>query len=185
VVQDPDPPCQAIAPQRPSGRVLGSLPVSGDDVGLKAASDWWRNHLMTKAGVLIVVVWLTLVSATLLSWQGAASASGAPNRGTEVTVWMEPDASAQEIHAVGSRLSQLRYVRHPCAYWNKAQNFAEARKLLPTDVIGRATVKEMPTSFWCTPVASADADQVIRTMNGTPGIKTVTVGHSRSEPRRS
>jgi cell division transport system permease protein len=149
------------------------------------ASNMWSHRLMTMAAVLTVAVSLSLVGAALLLWQGAADASGAPKRGTEVTVWMRSDANAQEIHAVGTRLSKLSDLRQPCAFWNKARNFAEARKPLPADVGGGAlNVKHMPTSFWCTPVVLTDANQVIRTMNGVPGVETVTVGPNRSEPRR-
>jgi hypothetical protein len=49
--------------------------------------------------VLTIVVSLT----SLLLWQGAANASRALKSGNEVTVWMKPDANAQEIHAVGTR----------------------------------------------------------------------------------
>ena len=109
------------------------------------------------------------------SVQGAANASGALKSGKEVTVWMRPDANTHEIHAVKALLAQLSYLRQPCAYWNKARNFTEARTLLPTEVIRGLTVKEMPTSFRCTPVASVDADKVIRTMDSALGVLTVTI----------
>ena len=135
--------------------------------------------------MLIVAVALSLVGAALLLCPGAADASGAPKRGTEVTVWMRSDANAQEIHAVGTRLSKFSDLRQPCAYWNKARNFVEARKLLPADVGGvPLNVKDMPTSFWCTPVVLTDANQVIRGMIGMPGVETVTVVTNSSKPRR-
>ena len=62
----------------------------------------------------------------------------------------------------------------PAQYWNKARNFAEARQLLPSDVFEATTQAEMPTSYWCTPVALTDAAQVVRTFSGTAGVLTVT-----------
>jgi cell division transport system permease protein len=150
------------------------MPVSVDYVARETASNLWRNRLMTIAAVLTVAVSLTLVGAALLLRQGSANASDALERGTQVTVWMQPKAKAQEIHAVATQLGQLTYVRQSCAYWNKQRNFAEARKLLPSDVLQATTEKEMPTSFWCTPVVLADANQVISTFTGTPGVLTVT-----------
>src|SRR5580692_7284564 len=129
---------------------------------------------MTIAAVLTVAVSLTLVGAALLLRQGSANASGALERGTEVTVWMEPNSTPQEIHAVGTTLNQLTYVRQPCAYWNKERNFSEARKLLPADVLQATTEAQMPTSYWCTPVVLADANQLISALRGTPGVLTVT-----------
>jgi cell division transport system permease protein len=148
--------------------------VSVDYVIRETASNLWRNRLMTIAAILTVAVSLTLVGAALLLRQGSANASGTLERGTQVTVWMEPGANQQEIKAVGTELAQLNYVVQPCAYWNKARNFEEARKLLPSDVFQATTQAEMPTSYWCTPVALADASQVVRTFNGTAGVSTVT-----------
>jgi cell division transport system permease protein len=150
------------------------MPVSVDYVARETASNLWRNRLMTIAAVLTVAVSLTLVGAALLLRQGSANASGALERGTEVTVWMMPNANKQEIHAVKTQLAQLNYVTQPCAYWDKARNFSEASKLLPSDVLQATTVAQMPTSFWCTPTALTDANQVIKTFHGTPGVQTVT-----------
>jgi cell division transport system permease protein len=148
--------------------------VSVDYVVRETASNLWRNRLMTIAAVLTVAVSLSLVGAALLLRQGSANATGTLERGTQVTVWMEPDANAQEISAVGTELSQLNYVRQPCVYWNKARNFAEARRLLPSDVFQATTEAEMPTSYWCTPVALTDAAQVVHTFSGTAGVLSVT-----------
>ena len=149
-------------------------PVSLDYVVRETASNLWRNRLMTIAAVLTVAVSLSLVGAALLLRQGSANATGTLERGTKVTVWMNPEATSQQVKAVNTQLSQLNYVVQPCAYWNKQRNFTEARHLLPPDVIAATTVAEMPTSFWCTPVALSDAAQVVRTFNGTPGVKAVT-----------
>ena len=82
---------------------------------------------------------LSLVGAALLLRQGSANATGTLERGTKVTVWMEPDASQQQINAVKTQLAQLNYVVQPCEYWNKARNFSEARQLLPSDVFAATT----------------------------------------------
>jgi cell division transport system permease protein len=148
--------------------------VSVDYVVRETASNLWRNRLMTIAAVLTVAVSLSLVGAALLLRQGSANATGTLERGTQVTVWMEPNANAQEIAAVGTELSQLNYVVQPCVYWNKARNFSEARRLLPTDVFQATTEAEMPTSYWCTPVALSDAAQVVHTFSGTAGVLSVT-----------
>ncbi len=150
------------------------MPVSVDYVARETASNLWRNRLMTIAAVLTVAVSLTLVGASLLLRQGAANASGQWERGTQVTVWMSPHANTQEIAAVRTQLAQLNYVRQPCVYWNKARNFADAKKLLPSDVIQGTNESAFPTSYWCTPVALSDVNQVIQTFKGTPGVLTVT-----------
>jgi cell division transport system permease protein len=150
------------------------VPVSFDYVARETASNLWRNRLMTIAAVLTVAVSLSLVGAALLLRQGSANATGTLERGTNVTVWMQPNASPQQIKAVQIELAQLNDVVQPCQYWDKAKNYAEARRLLSSDVFQATTQAEMPTSFWCTPVALADAAQVVHTFNGSPGVKAVT-----------
>jgi len=150
------------------------MAVSVEYVVRETASNLWRNRLMTIAAVLTVAVSLSLVGAALLLRQGSANATGTLERGTQVTVWMEPNANTQEIAAVGTELSQLNYVTQPCAYWNKARNFSEARRLLPSDVFQATTEAEMPTSYWCTPIALTDAAQVVHTFTGTAGVLSVT-----------
>jgi cell division transport system permease protein len=150
------------------------MPVSIDYVARETASNLWRNRLMTVAAILTVAVSLSLVGAALLLRQGSANATGTLERGTQVTVWMQPNASHQQIAAVATELSQLNYVVQPCAYWDKQRNFAEARKLLPSDVFQATTESEMPTSYWCTPVALTDAVQVQRAFSGTAGVLSVT-----------
>jgi cell division transport system permease protein len=150
------------------------MAVSVDYVVRETAANLWRNRLMTVAAILTVAVSLSLVGAALLLRQGSANATGTLERGTQVTVWMQPDANAQEIAAVKTELAQLNYVVQPCAYWDKARNFTEARRLLPQDVFQATTQSAMPTSFWCNPVALADAAQVVHTFHGTAGVLSVT-----------
>ncbi len=150
------------------------MPVSVDYVVRETASNLWRNRLMTVAAVLTVAVSLSLVGASLLLRQGSANATGTLERGTKVTVWMEPNATSQQIGAVGTQLAQLNYVQQPCEYWNKQRNFTEARQLLPSDVFQATNQSEMPTSYWCVPLALSDAAQVVRTFNGTAGVLAVT-----------
>src|SRR5580698_253822 len=102
------------------------MAVSLDYVIRETASNLWRNRLMTIAAILTVAVSLTLVGAALLLRQGSANATGTLERGTQVTVWMDPAANTQEIKAVATELAQLNYVEQPCAYWNKQRNFDEA-----------------------------------------------------------
>ena len=138
--------------QHADGR-RGLMPVSVEYVARETASNLWRNRLMTIAAVLTVAVSLTLVGAALLLRQGAANASGQWERGTQVTVWMAPDRRRiRRSKPSATQLTQLNYVRQPCVYWDKARNFTEARKLLPSDVLQATTESQMPTSYWCTPV---------------------------------
>jgi len=90
------------------------MAVSVDYVVRETASNLWRNRLMTIAAVL------TVCRLAVAGGRRTASAPRFGQRhrnagaGTQVTVWMQPNANAQEISAVGTELSQLNYVAQPC-----------------------------------------------------------------------
>jgi cell division transport system permease protein len=149
------------------------MPVSFDYFARETGSNLWRNRLMTIAAVLTVMVCLSLVGAALLLKQVAATASVDWERGTQVTVWMQPDASKTEIAAMGTQLKELSYVR-ACTYKDKQQNYDEAKRLLTADEIQVVKVSDMPTSYWCTPLQPQDANQVIARFTGQPGVRNVT-----------
>jgi cell division transport system permease protein len=133
----------------------------------------WRNRLMTIAAVLTVAVSLSLVGASLLLKQSAAQASAQWQQGTRVTVWMEPAASSTEIGNVRTALANLPIVKS-CVYYTQAQDYAEAKKLLPPDEFGVLSVAAMPSSFRCVPTVPADAFTVVSQFSHEPGVYQVT-----------
>jgi cell division transport system permease protein len=136
-------------------------------------SNLWRNRMMTIAAVLTVAVSLSLVGSALLLKQSAAQASAQWQQGTRVTVWMQPDASASEISSVQSQLADLPIVKS-CVFYTQAQDFAEAKKLLPADEIEVLSVSELPSSFRCVPTVPSDAFSVISSFSHQPGVYQVT-----------
>jgi cell division transport system permease protein len=146
------------------------MPVSVEYVARETASNLWRNRLMTIAAILTVAVSLTLVGASLLLRQGAANASVEFERGSQLQIFMDPGAKAQEVEAVRTELAQLNTIAQPCPYHDKHWNFLEARKLDAAVIDGNVTESQMPTSFWCTPIALADAAPIVKTFSNTPGV---------------
>jgi cell division transport system permease protein len=146
------------------------MPVSVEYVARETASNLWRNRLMTIAAILTVAVSLSLVGAALLLRQGAANASVEFERGSQLQIFMQPGAKAQEIQAVRTQLSQLNTIEQPCPYHNKQWNFAEARKLDAGVIDGNVTVDQMPTSFWCTPISLDDAQPIVKSFTGVAGV---------------
>ncbi len=146
------------------------MPVSVEYVARETASNLWRNRLMTVAAILTVAVSLSLVGAALLLRQGAANASGSWERGSQLQIFMKPDANPQQIDAVKTQLSQLTTIQQPCPYHNKAWNYQEARKIDGSVVDGNVAVSAMPTSFWCKPVTLSDAAPIVTTFRGAPGV---------------
>jgi cell division transport system permease protein len=149
------------------------VPVSADYVVRETAANLWRNRLMTIAAILTVAVSLSLVGAALLLKQGAANAEADWQRGTQVTVWMAPNASKAELNAVATQLAQLPYVNN-CVYRDQTWDYNEARHLLTHDEFSVLTVADVPSSYRCTPAQPQDAQVVISHFNGQPGVRNVT-----------
>jgi cell division transport system permease protein len=136
-------------------------------------SNLWRNRMMTIAAVLTVAVSLSLAGSALLLKQGGAQASSEWQAGTRVTVWMKADASTGEINTVRTQLAAMPIVKS-CTYFNQAQDYAQAKQLLPASEMNNLTVAEMPTSFRCIPTVPTDAITVQSTFMNQPGVYTVT-----------
>lgn len=136
-------------------------------------SNLWRNRMMTIAAVLTVAVSLSLVGSALLLKQSAAQASARWQQGTRVTVWMEPTASQNEISSVQTQLASMPIVKS-CVYYTQAQDFAEAKQLLPQSEWSVLTVSQMPSSYRCVPTVPANAFVVVNTFKNQPGVYSVT-----------
>lgn len=151
------------------------MPLSTEYVAKETASNLWRNRLMTIAAVLTVAVSLSLVGAALLLKQGAARAEGVWQRGTHVMIWMRPNASKNEIAAVGKQLKTLAYVNQPCTFRGHEYDYLEAKRLIgPVYRESGVTPAQTPTSWRCVPVHPADANAVIKKFTGQSGVYNVT-----------
>ncbi len=136
-------------------------------------SNLWRNRMMTIAAVLTVAVSLSLVGAALLLKQSAAQASAQWQQGTRVTVWMQPTATTSELSSVQSQLANSPIVKD-CTYFSQAQDYAEAKQLLPKSEWDVLSVKAMPSSYRCVPVVPSDAFAIESTFSNQPGVYKVT-----------
>ncbi len=84
------------APAAASGPGADSLmPVSVGYVSKEAATNLWRNRLMTVAAVLTVAVSLALVGSALLLKQGASQATVQWQNKVDVIVWVNPGGPAR------------------------------------------------------------------------------------------
>jgi cell division transport system permease protein len=128
---------------------------------------------MTVAAVLTVAVSLSLVGAALLLKQGASNAEVVWQHDTQVIVYLRPAASTSEIGAVKAELAQLPYVRQPCVYADKQQNYDLAKKIEPPGVVSSLSVASMVTSYSCVPSLPDDATLIVSHFTGQPGVYNV------------
>ncbi|HET8991327.1 MAG TPA: permease-like cell division protein FtsX [Acidimicrobiales bacterium] len=133
----------------------------------------WRNRMMTVAAVLTVAVSLSLVGSALLLKQSAAQASAQWQQGTRVTIWMQPNASQSEISSVKTQLAGMPIVKD-CQYFTQAQDYQQAKTLLPADEWSVLTPSATPSSFRCVPTVPTDAFTVQSTFTNQPGVYQVT-----------
>jgi cell division transport system permease protein len=133
----------------------------------------WRNRLMTMAAVLTVAVSLSLVGAALFLKQGAAQASVNWEKGTQVAVWMLPDATHRELSSVGLQLHASHYVTS-CVYRTKMFDWIESHTLLTPGESQTLTLAATPSSFRCTPASPDDVSIVLTQFTGAPGVFRVT-----------
>ena len=108
-----------------------------------------RNILMTAAALLTVIISLALAGAALLFRGGVDNATTQFKGGFDISIFMKPDATQDQIDAVGRELKNMpelkkvEYVDHEAAY-------AEIKKLFQNDpaTLSAFTAPEQAPTQW-------------------------------------
>jgi cell division transport system permease protein len=148
------------------------MPVSAGYVSKEAATNLWRNRLMTVAAILTVAVSLALVGSSLLLKQGASQATVQWQDGVSTIVWVKPAAGASLTSSIGTELSQSPYVKN-CTYRTQAYDYNEAKSILPADEADATTLSDYPSSYRCVLNDPSQASAVYQTFISKPGVATV------------
>jgi cell division transport system permease protein len=136
-----------------------------------------RNPWLTIATVLCVTVSIALVGASLLTRQGVQNATLQWRGGVEFIVYMNPDATQDQIDAMQRELEESPQVES-FVFLDKNAAYEEFRQLFERDspeLIDSVTPDVLPTSFKVKPV---DADSnVVRGLQQqfgeNPGVREV------------
>jgi cell division transport system permease protein len=145
------------------------MPVSPAYVSREAATNLWRNRLMTVAAILTVAVSLALVGSSLLLKQGASKATEQWQNGVNTLVWVNPGASASQTNAIHTELTQSPYIKS-CVYRSQAYDYNEARTIEPADEFQATTLHDYPSSFRCILNDPSQAPAVYQQFHGKPGV---------------
>ena len=145
------------------------MAVSPAYVAKEAATNLWRNRLMTAAAILTVAVSLALVGSALLLKQGASKATELWQNGVQTIVWVQPDTGQAQTDAIKTQLVQSPYVKS-CAYKTQAFDYNEAKTVLPADELAVTTEAQYPASFRCELNDPSQAPAVYQAFHGKPGI---------------
>jgi len=148
------------------------MAVSPAYVGKEAATNLWRNRLMTAAAILTVAVSLALVGSALLLKQGASKATELWQNGVQTIVWVKPLAGPVQTDAIKTDLHQSPYIKS-CLYRSQAYDYNEALKVLPADEAAVTTLNQYPASFRCQLVDPSQAPAVYQAFYGKPGVYDV------------
>lgn len=148
--------------------------LSVDYVVRETAGNLWRNRLMSLAAMLTIAVSLALVGSALLIKQGVATSTIAWRGGVQLLVFMQPNATKTQTHAISAQLGQLSAVQS-FSYVDKSLSYDEFRRLFANqpDLLNSVTEKEIPPSYRIVLKNPAEAPAVGSMFNGQPGVKAV------------
>jgi cell division transport system permease protein len=137
-------------------------------------SNFRRNLLMSTAAILTVAVSLSLVGGALLVRQGVTKATVQWRGGAELSVFMKPDATQQQIDAVGAELNNLPEVKS-INYVDKPAAYKEAQTLFASqpDTLSSLSVEAMPTSYRVVPTKTEFIESIGDRLEPRPGVSTV------------
>jgi cell division transport system permease protein len=140
----------------------------------ETVSNFRRNFWMATAAILTVAVSLSLVGGALLVRQGVTKATVQWRGGAELSVFMKPDATQQQIDAVGAELKNLPEVKS-FNYVDKPAAYKEAQTLFASqpDTLSSLSVDAMPTSYRVVPNKSQNIESIGDRLKPRPGVSTV------------
>lgn len=145
------------------------MPVSAGYVSREAASNLWRNRLMTAAAILTVAVSLALVGSALLLKQGASKATVRWQNGVQTIVFVNPTASHSQITSIGTQLAQDPFVK-TCTFRSQLYDYSEARAIEPADEFAATQLADYPSSYRCVLDNPSQATSVYQQFYGKPGV---------------
>ena len=145
------------------------MPVSAGYVSKEAATNLWRNRLMTVAAILTVAVSLALVGSSLLLKQGASQATVRWQDGVSTIVWVKPTAGASLTKSIGAGLHQSPYIKS-CIFRSQAYDYNEAKRILAADEFNATSQSDYPSSFRCVLNDPSQAPAVYQTYITKPGV---------------
>lgn len=139
----------------------------------EAGQNIWRNLTITAASMLCIAVTLALVGMAVMTQQGVSRATQRWKGDIEFIVFMQPDASQEQIDAVGANLGDspevagTTFIDKQAAYEDFAGIFAET-----PEVLDLVTAEDLPTSYQVEPV-NKDAravEDLSRQFETQPGV---------------
>jgi cell division transport system permease protein len=137
------------------------VPMKLDYVARETGSNLRRNVTITLASILTVCVSVGLVGASLMFNTAVENATARWQGGIEFVVFLDPDASQEQIDSVGQRLDESPDVSD-FHFVDKEEAYAEFRDMFAEDspeMVDSMSAEFMPPSYRVEPV-DKDVDAV-------------------------
>jgi cell division transport system permease protein len=130
-----------------------------------------RNLLMTVAGILTVTVSLLLLGGILLFQQWVDHGTARWKEGVEFEIFMQPDATEQQIEAVRGELDQDRRIRS-AKFLSKEDAYEEFQRIFKDkpDLVASVDPSALPASFRVAPVEVKQTQDLAAKYDSRPGV---------------
>ena len=140
----------------------------------ETATNLWRNRLMSLAAVLTIAVSLALVGSSLLLKQGVSVATSQWQGGTQLLIFLQPDATAAQTSAIGDQLKATSAVKS-FFYVNQANSYTEFKRLMANqpDLLSSVNQSQIPPSFRVALKDPAEAPAIGQIFNQQVGVRDV------------
>lgn len=144
-------------------------------VARETVSNLRRNLSMASAALITVAVSLTLVGGALLVKRGVDRATVQWKDNVELSIFMNPQASAPESDAIDRQLKAMPEVRR-YHYVSKPEAFDEFRQIFANepDVRDSLTVEQIPPSYRVVPKQAEQTKLVGERFQDTAGVFRVS-----------
>lgn len=139
-----------------------------------------RNVLMTVASLLTVTLSLALAGAALLFRSSVSNATTQFRGGFEITVFMQPDATKEQVDSVGREIKSLPEVART-RFIDKKEALADIRRLnrnRPEILDAFPEEKYAPVQWRIKPIDAADIESIGRRFKKRAGVFDVSYARS-------
>jgi len=150
------------------------MAVKVDYVARETFTNLKRNVFMTTAGVLVVAVSLGLVGGALLLRQGVANATVQWKGGVELSIFLKPEATAQQVDSIRRQLVAMPEVRRT-RYCDKRCAFSEFKQIFANEpeFQDAVTADDLPPSYRVVPKTPELTDVIGNQFKDQPGVYKV------------
>jgi cell division transport system permease protein len=130
-----------------------------------------RNLLMTAAGILTVTVSLLLLGGILLFQQWVDHGTDRWKHGVEFEIFMQPDATEQQINTVRADLDKDRQVRS-ATFLSKPDAYEEFKRIFrdKPDLVASVDANALPASFRVAPTDVKQTTALAERYDTRPGV---------------